>query len=419
MKLASLVAGLLCIPLSAFGSVKRAILPLRVNSVEQGEVSALLDGVDVLLPLAELERAGLGAIEGARCEVGGESFVSLASLSPDVSFTLDESDLTLRMKVRPRLLKSSIHDLRNGRPTGIVYTKDTSAFLNYAATLNTSGSATGFGEAGVSLNGNLLYGSVARRADGSFIRGLTNFTIDDRGRLNRWVLGDTFVQGGGLSGSAFLAGISVSKDFGLDPYFYRYPGMGVTGAVLTPTRAEIYVNGALVKTQDLAPGTFDLTNLPVQSGNGATRVVLRDAFGQERVLASPYYLSTRLLAPGLSQYSYNVGLVREDVAGSSFRYGRLAFLGTHRLGLSSNVTGALHAEAANGLISGGPTLAASLGVGELELSAAGSRDAGSAGWSASVAYAYLARPFGVGVLVRAMSDRYANVSLSSSADRPT
>ena len=49
----------------------------------------------------------------------------------------------------------------------------------------------------------------------------------------RWLVGDRFDSTGPLGGSALVGGLSVSREFTLDPYFVRFPTVGLSGAVLT------------------------------------------------------------------------------------------------------------------------------------------------------------------------------------------
>lgn len=396
-----------------------ALVPIVINHVDKGVAAAIIEGADVLVAVSDLDEGGLADFAGTRRTVDGKNYVSLASLAPGVTFRLDPKDLSLSLQADPALLSGHESlNLRSGRPAGIFFASNPSGFLNYATTLTNSGAWSGFAESGWSMKGNLLYSSLSRKADGAFVRGLTNYTIDDRPRMVRWVAGDALATGGPLGGGLFLSGISVSKNFGLDPYFYRFPSMGVSGAVSTPTRADVYVNGTLVQQVQLAPGSFELKDIGLQTGLGDTRVVLRDAFGQERVISNPYYLSSNLLARGLSEYSYNLGLRREEMSTESFQYGGPVLVAFHRLGLSDRVTAGLNVEAAKGVTNGGGTFDASLGFGQVDVSAAASQGNGTSGWAYSAALTTIARGFNVGGFWRARSDAYSTVTLAATADRP-
>jgi outer membrane usher protein len=396
---------------------QRAVLALRVNEQPKGEVITLLRGLDVLLGVAELEKAGVLEFVGNRETVGGQPHVSLLSLAPDVRFALDEKELELKLTVAPRRLRATSVNLHTGAPKGMAFSRDSSAFLNYSVNTSDFRGFSGFGEAGWNVRGNLLYSSVSRSVDGAFVRGLSNFTIDDPGRMRRWTLGDRFAQTGSLGGGAFVGGVSLTRNFDLDPYFVRFPQYGLSGAVSTPSTVDVYVNGTFVRREALPPGQFDLQNVPVSAGSGSTRLVLRDAFGNEREIASPYYFSTGVLSKGLSDYSYNVGFVRENLATRTADYNGMAFLGRHRVGVTNGLTLGARLEATRDLVSGGPTLTARLPIGEIELSAAASRDKGVTGRAGSLGFTYIGRPVSFGAAVRALTDHYAHTSLSAAQDR--
>ena len=396
---------------------QRAVLALRVNDQPKGEIIALLRGLDVFVSVAELEEAGVLGFVGDRETIGGQPQVSLLSLAPDIRFVFDEKELDLRLTVAPRRFRATSVDLHSGAPKGMVLSQDSSAFLNYSVNTSDFRGISGFGEAGWNVRGNLLYSSGSRDAQGTFVRGLSSFTMDDPGRMRRWTLGDRFAETGPLGGGAFLGGVSVTRNFDLDPYFVRFPQYGLSGAVSTPSTVDVYVNGTFVRREALPPGQFDLQNVPVSAGSGSTRLVLRDAFGNEREIASPYYFSTGVLAKGLSDYSYNVGFARENLATRSADYGGLAFLGRHRVGVTNGLTLGARLEASRDLVSGGPTVTARVPFGEIELSAAASRDKGVTGGAGSLGFTYIGRPVSFGAAVRALTDHYAHTSLPAAQDR--
>jgi outer membrane usher protein len=417
---AAALAVLTCF-VSALGRAEEqtVVLPVTINQVPRGDLKAILRGADILLDVRALAAAGVQGFGGSRVTIEGEAYVSLASLQPEASFELDPATLTLSVTVPADWLGVTVVNMSVGRPPGIVYSSSTSAFVNYAANWRDFGSVDGFAEAGLSIGKNLLYGSASRDAKGNLVRGQTNLTIDRRERLERVVLGDTFGTTGELGGGVFLAGVSVARNYGLDPYFIPYPTMTLTGAVTTPSRAEIYVNGALVGREELPPGQFDLTNLQLPTGSGNVQVVIRDAFGQEHVLANPFYATTRILAQGYQDYSYALGFRRSNVGTESADYGSLVFLGHHRFGLTDSVTPEARLEAGRRLASGGIGVAWRTALGDFTSDVAASRDHGEAGAAGSLSYRYIGRPLSFGLLARRQSDRYATASLAASDDRST
>jgi outer membrane usher protein len=396
---------------------ERAILQLSVNQVERGEVIVLLKPPDVLLRVADLERAGLRGLAGRRETISGEAYVSLLSLAPAVVFELDERALALRLTAQPSILTTTVQDFLQSRPPDLVYTQDTSAFLNTSLTGIDFERFTWTGEGGLSIRNTLLYGTAFRDETGVFSRGLTSFTVDDRERLMRWAVGDRIDSTGPLGGSALLGGFSISREFSLDPYFVRFPTVGLSGAVLTRSTAEVYVNGQLIRREVLPPGPFELRNLPAPVGSGTAEVILRDAFGRQQVVSSPFYFTSNLLRAGVQEWSYDVGFRREAEVTGLGEYGPWALLARHRVGVTDDLSVGARLELGADLASGGPIITARLPVGEMELAAAGSASDTEDGWAASLAYNYASRIVSVGWALRAFSDHYVSTSLKAPEDR--
>src|SRR5438105_3629784 len=409
---------------------KEIILPLTFNEVSKGEIPVVLRGDDVMMSVADLERAGvtgsmwqrLVAIarlhSGARTQVNGVEFISLKALAPFLTFKFDETSLALSVTAAPQLLPASRINVELGPPPDIIYSKDSSTFLNYSVTSQSGHHPALFAESGTSIGGNLLLNSASRTQQGDFVRLLSSYTLDERQHLRRWTFGDANVSTDLLGGSGLIGGVTVARNFNLDPYFVRYPPVNLRGTALTPSRVEVYVNGVLVSQQEVPPGPFELNNIPVASGAGNARVIVRDVFGRETAVTSPYYYSTGVLERGLSEFVYTAGALRENFGTRSFDYGSPAILGFHRYGFTDDLTAGGRLEASRNLISGGPTASWRTRVGEIDGAFAFSDDRGSSGSAASVGYQYLARWFSVGGFARGLSSQYANLSLRREADRP-
>src|SRR5207249_10944021 len=139
------------------------------------------------------------------------------------------------------------------RPSGSDDRAAPSAFFNYGVTWRDFGRVDPFGEAGLSVAGSLLSSTFLRTRDGDLARGLSSLTMDERQGLRRWVIGDSFAGAGGLGGSTFLGGLSVSRNYSLNPYFIRYPTFGLSGVVLTPSTVDVYENDVVLRRGVLLP----------------------------------------------------------------------------------------------------------------------------------------------------------------------
>jgi outer membrane usher protein len=418
-RLAGLITILFTALVASLAATERqsAVLDLSVNGISEGQILVILSDDDVWAEVAGLERAGLGSFGGERETRNNRAFVRLASLSPQVRFDVDESALVLRLIVAPALLGRTVRDIAFDRPRDIEYHRVPSGFVNYGASGTTTGTRALSLEGGVSAGGALLATSAFASSTGGFLRGQTALTIDDRRRLNRYVLGDAAATTGALGGSLQLAGVSVSRDYSLDPYFVRYPTIGLSGALMTPSRVEVYVNDQLVRVEQLPPGLYQLNRLPLPVGAGNTRVVVRDAFGGQQEFNSSYYISAGVLARGVQQFSYSAGVERLRPFDSSLAYGGPVLFGLHRLGLTDSITTAGRIEMGRGTVSGGPALTARIGrLGEVETIAAVSRTNGSSGYAGSIGYEYSGRAGGVALAVRHASRDYSTLSPTGGFD---
>ncbi len=258
-----LSTALCLLPNALLAADQRAILELAINEVKKGEVVVFLRDSDVLVRVKDLEAAGLKSLAGAREYIRGDDYVPLNSLAPQVSFKLDERDLTLSLTAEPSLLGYNRVSIQPNKPPDMVYSEDPSGFLNYSFYLRDFKRTEAFGEFGMTIKNSLLYSGLLKNGDGSIVRGLSNLTISDRHSLNRTVVGDRLVSSDVLGGSLAIGGIGFFRDFGLDPYFVQYPGLNFSGAVSTPSTIDVYVNGQLLRRVPLPPGQFDLKDLPV------------------------------------------------------------------------------------------------------------------------------------------------------------
>ncbi len=404
-------------PQIAAAADQRALLELKLNGVSNGEVGVLLRGPDVLVPLKALQAAGLKSITGRQETILGDTYVSLVSLAPQLLFKVDDRNLSLNLTAQPAMLGFHLFDAQSNKPRGLLYAENPSSFFNYSVSLRDMKHVSAFSELGVSLQNSLFYSAISRNEDGALVRGLSQFTISNRQTLNRIIFGDRLVSTDILGGSLVMSGISFFREFDLDPYFVRSPGFNYSGAVATPSTAEVYVNNQLVRRAALPPGEFELKDLPVPVGAANTRVIVRDAFGNEQDIGSQNYFTGGLLKAGLQEFSYNLGVERNNLATQSWDYGPALLLARHRVGITDGFTAGARFEASPRVVSGGPSLSFKLPVGEMELGAAASQGEGLPGGAGFLGFSYLGYKFNAGASALALSPHYANTSLSASDDR--
>jgi outer membrane usher protein len=170
------------------------------------------------------------------------------------------------------------------------------------------------------------------------------YTRDDPARMRTLKVGD-IVTRPGLHGYAVrMAGVQLATNFDTRPTFIRYPLPSFYGETAVPSVLDVYINGQLRRSEQVEAGRYVLEDIPAINGAGQMQIVTRDAMGRQQVFAEDFYLATDLLREGLSDYSLNVGVLRERFALENFEYGEFAASATWRYGLRSDLTVTGHGE---------------------------------------------------------------------------
>jgi outer membrane usher protein len=391
--LATLVAALL-VAAPAFAQ-ERSIWVLVVNDEPKGDVEIVLTPEGPWLDPAALLAAGLEHVPNGQHQAFAPDttpLVSLASLAPDITFTLDEAEIRVLIAADPALLRVTELAISNPRPPGWKVSSNNAIFLNYSTNWSTDHQGSGYGELGAHLFGALFETAASIDGGGVVTPGLTSLTFDQIRARRRWVLGDTIGRATTLGSSPVVGGFSVSTQEDLDPYYSIYPVPQIRGAVRTPSTADVYVDGRLVSSVRLPPGRFTLNDLPIETGLGNARVILRDAFGRQQSIDLGYYLSTQLLKKGEQEYSYVAGLER-TATGTTVAYGRTLGTAVHNIGLADWLTIGFQAEGAKDLAMAGAGFNARLWrLGTFGAEGLASRAAEDAqGYAATGVYSFLSR----------------------------
>jgi hypothetical protein len=112
-----------------------AWLDVVVNGVPKGTFLVQLSAGDAWIAAEDLEGAGLTIARGERVERSGRSLVSLR---PDVTFTVDEPGLAVRVVAAQPVLGRTRLDLARGqRPPELLHREASSAYLNWAVSGDT------------------------------------------------------------------------------------------------------------------------------------------------------------------------------------------------------------------------------------------------------------------------------------------
>ncbi|MDM0117586.1 fimbria/pilus outer membrane usher protein [Variovorax sp. J22R133] len=320
----------------------------RLNDVARAELRP--DGT-LLLPANVWADARLAKLDQTSTLSDGTPGYALGSLA-GATYRIDRRTLNLEISAPASAFIGSTLELQDSATTPPPRPRP-GAMLNYDVSMNhargdNSGGAmleavafSGFGNivasALLSKSGSgARVGTTATRLD-------TYWRYDLPDRMETVVVGDTIGVAGGWSRPVRYGGVRWGRDFGTQPGFVTLPQISLAGEAALPSTVEVLVNNARRSSQPLQPGPFDLPNVPIVTGAGEVGLVVRDLLGRETVVSQSYYASPRLLAPQLSDFSFEAGWLRTGYGGDS-AYAHPFGAGTWREGLTNTLTGEMRLE---------------------------------------------------------------------------
>ena len=167
-------------------------------------------------------------------------------------------------------------------------------------------------------------------------------------------VGDTLTAATTWSRSTRIGGVQIGTNFALQPYNITTPLPAFFGSTALPSQVELYVNGMKQYSGNVPAGPFQLNTVPSINGAGNANIVITDALGRVTTLDFSLYNTPQLLRQGLTDWSAELGVARENYGVNSFDYGHDPLgSGTWRHGVSSNFTAEAHGEATSGLANAG------------------------------------------------------------------
>ncbi|WOD41169.1 fimbria/pilus outer membrane usher protein [Nodosilinea sp. E11] len=194
----------------------------------------------------------------------------------------------------------------------------------------------------INLSGWVLEGRADLLEGGApgFRRGDVRLVHDDPANALRYMAGDLSIPvSGAFQTLVPLGGISVSRNYSLQPYRVTRPTGEFTFFLERPSRVEIYINGVRVRQLQLEAGPQDIRNLSLTTGANDIQLIITDDLGQVQRLDFATALAGNLLAPGLQQFSYNLGFPSRSQSGQrQYDWAEPQLALAHRLGVSPTVT---------------------------------------------------------------------------------
>jgi outer membrane usher protein len=164
---------------------------------------------------------------------------------------------------------------------------------------------------------------------------------------------------------------------------------------------------------EVPTGPFSIPDLPTVSGQGEVQLVVRDLLGREQVITDSFYVSSRLLQPGLHEFSYELGAERESYGLRSNDYDRIFAAGTHRLGITDAFTAEARIEALSGQYTaglGGALLLGNFGIVHGSVAGSHHSERGEGG-QITLGLEHSSRRLGFGFNVQMATEDFAQLGL--------
>ena len=353
---------------------KPFLVDLKINQQDSGSAFVWQheDGKDWLLPVDLLQRSRV-RIPLTALHVIQESidYVSTASLGK-VETHFSEENQTLSIDLASNAFESSsikvpINSLA-GIPSMVAGT-----VINYDLSFTSGiGRSTEFlsTELSTGIGAGVFVASQAYLHDGQndrFIRLDTNYTLDQPEKLTTLRLGDAISRPATTLGRSLrFAGIQYGSNFRVQPGLITAPLASLSGQAAVPSMVDLYINNVLQSSQTVPPGPFSITTPPMIAGDGEIVMKIRDISGREELISGRFYSTPYLLAPGLSEFSFEAGKLRNNYGLPEDSYSSLFSSASYRQGITEKFTAEFGAQGSTdgpkNILASGIRLVPSLGL---------------------------------------------------------
>ncbi len=405
-------------PAFAPAQTVQLILAVEVNGMDHGLVQFRLIDDQLWATRSVLEGLGL-KIDHATTDNESELLELGKALGSGVTYNAAMQSLAImveasRLNVGTSRLNINAQDMP-------VAQSATGALLNYDVYANYAGkglAVDGFGELRA-FSGNVLLestglfnsGNQGQRSSNAVRLDTTlSWSIPDRRLTLR--AGDILTRSTSWSRPTRLGGLRIGTDFALQPYLVTAPIPSFFGEATLPSTIDLYIDGMRRYSGSVAPGPFELgSGANVINGAGNAQIVVTDALGQVTALEFPIYDTPLLLRNGLTDWSIELGAVRENFGISSLDYASNPVVSASlRSGLTNQLTLEAHGEAGPSLLNAGGGLAWLMPFGGVVAgSVATSASKGHIGRRVEFGYSWTGSNFNLAATMQRASSDYADL----------
>ncbi len=334
-------------------------VPLILNGRSHGniivhphsEVARVTVAANAFWPLAQdtLNETVQANLKLASDSDGQLSLLALQAEGLEAHF--DRRQLQLHIDVPPDLRLASINSIGESseqpNESELTLPGQLSGYLNLrgSQTINWAGEDTGLKPLGLQLDGAINWQGWVLEAQGQATLGqswqLDRLSIvrDAPEQAIRYTIGDLSVSTAGYQTSPSMFGVSVARNFSLQPFRVARPTSNYSFFLERASTVDVFVNDELKTTLRLEAGPQDIRDLPLKTGINDIRLEITDDLGQTETLNFSTGVAGELLAEGVHQFAYSAGFPTiEQQPFKSYDLSRPTLSLFHRVGLTPNLT---------------------------------------------------------------------------------
>lgn len=318
---------------------------------ETGEREVFIEAVPLLALLeGKLSEGRLESLKKMVTSQGTLSLKTLQASGLSAQFDFNALELTVAIPLRYRettelqLHKTNTREkvLRPEPHSGYLnfrfnqsYRHETDEYLPFTARTDLT----------ENMNGYVLESTAdyQDRTDFKWRRQDTRLRKDDEERMLRYTLGDLSLSGQGHQQVPAIAGFSVMREFSIQPYKTLRPLSASEVSIKRSSVISVYINGFLYTEIRVNPGVFNIRDFPLSLGQNNVRIKVRDDLGQEEFYEFSMVFENAILAKGLSEFTYSVGMPWVNAAADRAYDSEHLFTHLyHRYGVTETLTAGLN-----------------------------------------------------------------------------
>ncbi|WP_310631057.1 fimbria/pilus outer membrane usher protein [Paraburkholderia sp.] len=309
---------------------------------------------------------GTVGVDTAQLHIAPDANVDLDTL-PGLRYRYDPARQSLDLQIPDAIRKPFEFDTREVVATpnatssrGLVFNYDAFAQSGSANEFALWSEERYFDPHGVFSNTGVAYFYHDRD---EYVRYDTSWSMSNPANLSTTQIGDTINSSLAWTRSIRMAGFQWRSNFALRPDLVTFPIPALPGSAVVPTSVDLYINSVRQYSGSVPSGPFIINDVPGITGAGQATVITHDALGRTIAASVPLYVDTRLMATGLSSYSFEAGFLRRNYGLDSFDYdSRPAVSASWRHGVNDRLTLEAHGETTPGLFNAGGGVLFGLGT---------------------------------------------------------